>query len=440
MMPIPVDEPLASTVARDLWATVDFDAFVPVRPVTRASVWTWMRRYPSARRAVLERVYRQGINHHPSPALHSFIKREKAIVGVDFSKDAIPRTIQASDDDFLLRTGPWVQKLTKRVARRLTLGSWLDGRHVTYSCGMTAEAVGDWFTRASRALPNCVFVCDDQSKYDRHIHEHAFDAVDRWFKRVLPRRTAHLLSRRHYTPHGIQKGVTANGNRYSVPYTMGSGRPDTSLTDTLLNVAMKTRIFGVGTPWLSIVCGDDSVVCVDRDFFHRLGGWDHCAAMYSAFGFEATGFVHDHLLDVDFCNSYLMETDQGLLLVPKLGRLLSKAFYDIVDRTPEQSRAWLRGVCVGMSQYSACFPMLSALCDNLMGQLGDGSLFIEDNPYAFTCAIRHTATLSSYYDYLDRHYGVSVEAAHSAGHSLATIAHYALSDNPWVAEIARRDA
>jgi hypothetical protein len=281
-----------------------------------------------------------------------------------------------------------------------------NGQHFTYSCGMNTNSVGDWLAKAISLVGNDpVFVLDDQSRYDVHIHGYAFAKVQQIYDRYLPRHVSRLMDR-SFLNKGVQKGRTKTGIKYSVPYTMASGRPDTSLADTLINCMMKMYIHGKGGKWYSLVCGDDSVTVMPRILLEKLGGMSGIIAKYRALGFKTTGKVTANVEEVDFCSSVFRKTTTSYVLVPKVGKTLARIFWDEKQRATRDRLPWAQGIIVGLRKLAPLDPILAAALQGI-GDVAGRVVIDRDFEYKLTVAAGAECDIEAYYSQMETMYRLS---------------------------------
>lgn len=389
--------------------------FIPMIPIAdeRMDFYEWAVTFPPRRR---DELIRTRVNTHDMPELSakSFIKREIA------PKDACdpmfkdPRFIQGCPLELSCAVGPVLRPWTKQVRDALrptgyTSAEIRGGKHIIYTCGLSNEAIGDAFRRSIVAIeelagPNeeIVFLEDDQSRFDLHLTEGPFSYLNHIYKKKLPKKTAALLKR------SISKGTSCLGTKYTIPHTMQSGWPDTSVGDTLVNAGMKTQIHGSGRSWVSIICGDDSVTITTRSEMDRLGGVGGITMKYAAFGMEVTAKVSTDPLDVEFCSGRFFPVGSTYVLFPRVGRILSKIACDLKIRSPENRLAWLRGITATLRDYARFDPVLGALGESFDEQLGFGKVLIDDG-WEFKQSFDGSLHSSPHdvYTYYDHHYGLS---------------------------------
>lgn len=394
-------------------AARNFERVMPfIRKVTRGiPIQDFLKSFPPQRRDDMTRDY-LSLNECSDKTAKGFVKREiapKSVVPV--FKD--PRWIQGCPVWMTRTCGPWLRPLAKHVRKGLSPryvdGSYCqqsvrEGQQLIYTCGLSSEGVGDAFARALRTLgaicpegDRVVILEDDQSRFDLHITEAPFAFLQRVYDRKIAHRGVRRALRR-----GVSSGIGKNGTRYSIPYTMQSGWPDTSVGDTIVNAAMKYHVHGVGRPWIAIVCGDDSVVVTLQSEIDRLGGCEGIVDAYSRLGMDVEAVVHDDPLDVGFCSSRFFPCHGTYVLMPKPGRLLAKIGWDMKDRSAVDQRAWLRGIASTLLHYGQIDPVLGALGEGLDAKLGKGKIIVDMSPYKSQLSqghVRDDVGVSTYYSH-----------------------------------------
>jgi len=344
----------------------------------------WSSSFPPAKREMFKALKTNGYEAPFKPVASSFIKQELVLrpdVVDAVVKD--PRMIQGCPPELSLECGPYVRVAAKQLRKGMKPRKWnpgdLDrGRHFVYTCGMTAEGMGYAYAEAIRLIESLcgenervVVLEDDQSRYDEHITEAAFNCANRLHGRLLPRHVARFLKRSN------SKGRTSLGTKYSVPYTMQSGWPDTSYTDSLLNMAMKLYIHGPGRKWISIICGDDSVTITTNKELAAIGGVEGITAKYAMLGMEVEAVVRDTPDLAEFCSARFFPVKEDYILFPKTGKFFGRMGWDMTNRTSENELAWGRGVLNTLIEFGKVDPVVAALARSVGRQLGSGRV-IED--------------------------------------------------------------
>lgn len=382
--------------------------------------YEWAATFPPARR---DELIATRTHTHDMPDLHakSFIKREIALKLEEEMVFKDPRFIQGCPIELSAAVGPTLRTWTKLVRDEIgpegfTPAEVRSGKHILYTCGRSNEEIGRCFRRAITVIEELsdpddpiVFLEDDQSRFDLHLTAGPFKFLKTVYKKKLRPKVEELLRR------GISRGTSSLGTRYSIPYTMQSGWPDTSVGDTLVNAAMKYYIHGKGRSWVSIICGDDSVTITTQSEIDRLGGIAGIVQSYADLGMEVEGKVSYDPLDVEFCSGRFYPCGDTYVLFPKPGRILAKIACDMKKRSRENQKAWLRGICATLRYYGRIDPLLGCLGVALSRHIGNGRLFYDhgwEYKHWFDGSVqndRHDVNL-----YYDHHYGSSASQIDAA--------------------------
>jgi len=366
----------------------------------------WVNRYAGNKKRAMLQLHAERREMKRKQKAKMFLKVEKAaqVVGGG-GKNTVPRVISGCPEELTYHAGRWLVPLAKLMAEE-----WCKQRkgRIVYTCGLNAEQVGDAFRRALEDISvpkgdRVVIIEDDQSRFDLHMGRGAFDAIDYFYRAMLPHKVRRMLYRKMST------GTFFEGTRIRVPYTMQSGWPDTSLADTFANALMKTFIHGVNGNWSTIICGDDSVTVTTQSELDRLGGIEGLKAAYARFGMETEISVRINPLDVEFCSSRFLPVGDTFVLFPKVGKIIARAFWDPVNRTTCNQYAWARGVCNSLNMLGHYDPIIKALSTAVLRSVGDGKVIdeIERNPYKIAVAGSLVPDLSSLRLYYMHHYSFS---------------------------------
>jgi hypothetical protein len=393
--------------------TPHFDDLVD--PVTRPQDREeWLKSFPPARREAFLTAIKNGEELPRKKVASSFVKAELALQDSEV-KLSDPRIIQGCPLLLTWRTGPYIRRLAKNYKKCLKpkTESHLDfaaGRNIFYTCGMKNSEIGDAFATAIRMIESVrlpgekiVYVEDDQSRFDLHLGKGAFSTLSRHYTRKIPRKVRRDLARTDKS-----SGKTRRGTKYSVPYTMQSGWPDTSYGDTYLNGIMKTFIHGLHRRWVSIICGDDSVTVTLDSEVERLGGRPGMIAAYDKFGMEVKVKVSSDPAQVEFCSGRFAPRGETYVLVPMTGKILARLGWDKTNRNARGQKAWCRGIACTLQQYGAADPILGALGDALLKDLGVGrTIEHAQNQYSYLVDGSARTTRADYLAYYDAVYGLS---------------------------------
>jgi hypothetical protein len=340
----------------------------------------WLKRFPGPVKRIMRTLRALGGPMPWRARYKLFLKLEKSawLIGGG-GKETVPRVISACLKELTYWTGRHLLPLAKACHR-----GWKKqkGGNIFYASGQTPEQIGDAFRDAIQnvtVLPGdrLVFIEDDQNRFDLHLTKPAFDTLDAFYEAVkLPRHIRRMLKRK------ISRGRMQDGTKLSVPYTMQSGNPDTGLGDSIINAIMKTYIHHESGNWSTIICGDDSVTVTTLSALNELGGAAGIRAAYLELGMEATVEVRTHPLSVEFCSGRFQPSGSSYILVPKTGKMLTRAFWDIVPRRPAGQLAWSRGVALGLLSFGRHNPFYATLGRRVLSLCGAGPVIRTDDPYS----------------------------------------------------------
>jgi len=409
-----------------------FKRGTPLRVRRPMPMTEFLNRYPGRQK----RIFEEHLKNETELEMRAsaFLKREIgfSIQGVTKS----PRVIQGCHPTVTMAAGPSVVVTTKFMKQRM-LPNWdcsdfKDGRQIVYTSGYNTSEVGEAWHKAITTLESMlepgdrlIFIEDDQSKFDVHLVKEAFQYRDKLGKLTLTRRANKALRRTAKT-----KGRFPDGTKYTLPYSMQSGQPDTALFDTEANATMKSDIHGIGQLWYSLICGDDSLTAMSYKLYLKLCGGDNSKLVdaYTGFGMEVTISTTFSKEDVEFCSSRFMYLDNTAIMVPKPGRLIHKIFCDITMRSDSDHYAWLRSVIVTMNQYAMCDPLYGILAMALHPGTGrtlpSEGIDYSHKPYYVNVPLK---CVHSYYLH---HYGISVEQYNDLCFYLATQTYGQVADHP----------
>lgn len=391
---------------RNTWKPIPFDQ--------------WIASFPPGKRKMLLEVKadpRHGLCGRS--AASSFVKKELANKSAtDLSLHNIclkdPRFIQGCPPEMTLATGRYVRAAAKEFRDSMrpttyTSEERASGKQITYTCGLNSAEIACAFDAAVSAINNTllpgerlVYLEDDQSRFDLHLTKGPFAILALWYVMIFPRKVRRWLLRKKSV------GRVHDGTRYSIPYTMQSGWPDTSYGDSVINAIMKTYIHGIGGRWYTIICGDDSITITVDTELNKLGRVSGIQQAYAAFGMEVEAKISMNIYDIEFCSSRFMPTNGGTVLVPKLGKMLSRIGSDMVDRSKTNQASWLRSIATTLRTFSTFEPLYGTLSARILQLVGDGSTIDTTNPYKIDYS-RNTLVVDeiSHLYYLDHHYGLS---------------------------------
>lgn len=405
----------------------------------------WVAPFPPTKREMYRRMHDRGDPPKSTQTCKIFVKEE---IGVNALGEALtssfkdPRIIQMWPPETNLHIGPWMRPLAKLLRDSMLpsfLGGEKNGRFV-YTCGMNVEEIGKaWDAMRAEVVrqmdvdDELIVIEDDQSRFDLHINFAIFEQIyHKHYRRTLPRRVANLLRR---SP--IMRGRSRNGHLFECKTSMQSGAPDTSYADTLVNMVMKTVIHGSGI-WYSLVCGDDSLTVTTRRTLEKMGGLNVIQAKYAAFGMDVT-MKQPPIETAEFCSSRFMHWHDQMVLMPKIGRLLSKIGFDHTFQCERQYESRQRAVASTLAAYGKYDPLCASLSAGIRGHFGDLGEPLElpehkarpvsgGTPCAITEALNYHTI-----------YGLPIECVLSACRRLEHFSRGEVIDDPVLALIVNQD-
>ncbi len=407
----------------------------------------WLVGMPPSKRELFRRLKRE--NSDIKKRASSFIKREKALRSIDVAKISDPRMIQGCDPNLSIKAGPTMRVFAKNLReglkpRHFDPGQVRAGRQVVYTCGQTSQQIGKAFSDAIDTITSMcdvgesvVIVEDDQSRFDLHLRGGAFHFLHKLYSVKLPNKVAKALTRGGV--QNPQRGRTALGTRYSIPFTMQSGWPDTSAGDTALNAGMKFYVHGIGNKWITIICGDDSVTVTTDKEIASLGGEQAIIDVYTKLGMEVTLSTTTNPELVGFCSGRFMRVGESYLLVPKTGKMLARLGWDMTDRNASNQQSWLRGIRATLQELGKNDTVLQAMADRIHTSVGNGRIIREaHNPHKIQYQTTLNATNSEMLNYYNTHYGLSARdveriCEHIRSHPLGMMTH------PLIVQMAEQD-
>jgi len=380
----------------------------------------WCGTFPARKRNIFLDMRHNIFEPIPKPKdikASSFNKKEKVVVELAVQDELVfsdPRFIQGCPPKLSAYVGPHIRRLAKNVhmglkPRGMAPSDVSAGKQIIYTCGMSNEEIGGSFSKAITAIESMcganervIFVEDDQSRFDLHLGKGAFGVLNHFYRKTLTRKIRVALRRTNKST-----GMTGLGTKYSVPYTMQSGWPDTSCGDTVINACLKHYVHKTGRKWISIICGDDSVTITTDVEYARIGGDSGAVALYTELGLEVKLQSTYDPMAVEFCSARFMPCGLTHVLIPKSGKLLARLGWDVSKRTDTNFIAWLRGIQITLSTLGKYCPLLRALADNIHARIGSGKVIEENKEYKLFADGSASPTEGDVLYYLYYHYSLS---------------------------------
>lgn len=366
----------------------EFVQNVPELSVT-VNVGDWLDKYPGARRKQLvdafHRVSEFGLTRSDYHKSRGFVKREFYL---EKDRDK-PRLIQARTDPYLVELGPWVWSYQKLLGQVLN-----HTNDYFYVCGSSAEEIGSWVSDCAGMY---MYECD-HSAFDSSVSLQAL-----WFefscyqKSKPPKEIWDLLLGQLHT-----SGSTSGGVQYKYRGRRNSGVPNTSVGNSLINLAALAYGFK-GSRVRIMVLGDDSVIASDR-----LVNTSEVIRRLSRLGFRSKLVYRPIIYDLEFCSALFWPTDDGLVLGPKPGRVLAKSYWDKTPRSEKKHRAWLRGVLQSQLLDTWFVPVLNKCIQFGLIALGEGHVINNPRDHRIHSNRLHLPNVETYAMFKYR-YGIGPE-------------------------------
>jgi len=353
----------------------------------------WNRRFPlhqqhRHRAALIE--HHHGHTRNQPQVSSCFVKRENTLKGTMLGITPFsPRAIQSRYPYYQARVGPviWaisnIQKTIWSTSQTHHIGDTL--WKIIYTAGLNANQVGQAYLDfvvdptldylmlvmgddnllACRTATGTIFIELDQARFDAHVLTEHLMLEHRKYEWFGVSQTVMQLLKSEF----VTEGVTHSGIKYKVPATRRSGDPTTSEGNTHLNGCM-------------------IIYACMKHLLHRDAQLHpNIINEISDLGMTPTAIIHYEPEAMSFCSSYFWHaldnsrpgaSCETIVLGPKIGRVISKAFWNMSD-IPD--RIWLKAVCIGYSHDVAHIPILRTIVSTLLRLTDD--VVLNDAAIAF---------------------------------------------------------
>jgi hypothetical protein len=315
-----------------------------------------------------------------------FVKHEKAEDDpVKPNEIGDPRAIQYRT---FMHTALFKQELLPVEVRLWKYGQSCEPRSPNcermFSKNLNPRAVAKnlWFGWSQFADP--VAHLWDVSRMDAHMHGALRELIEFPTYRHHNRRVESFLQAMRRN-----KCFSKNGVVYEMDYTMCSGEACTSSGDSIVMAAALKYIYRNVRHHL-LVCGDDSVVVLERNQEHAI---DDC--------FEALGlpvklekaYLFEH---VEFCQSRPVMIGGDWLMVRNPRRAILRGFHCIKNFTGKALGDWLASVGVGELESSAGVPVVQKFAEVCMRFGSPRKHFVQEYlEHRRTCGWKVPAVVTS---------------------------------------------
>jgi len=266
----------------------------------------------------------------------SFVKVENLSYGTPIgNKEKAPRLIQGASPEFIALVGPYFSAF-----QRYMKNQWNKNNFLYFTSGANNKDMGEFF----QVNPDWEMFENDVSAWDASFSL-ALCELEVWVAKKFgaPRVVLDLMQANIRT-----HGVTTNGWIYSCMGTRKSGDPYTSCFNSLFNAMLHLFVFhlqtGIPPEHLKdhirmMVMGDDNLM---RHSGPRVQFYDD----FIQLGFVTESNYRDDISEVEFCSAIPVPSRQGLVFVPKPGKLMAKFGYFINPPNIEPNTLFY-GVCRG---------------------------------------------------------------------------------------------
>jgi len=338
----------------------------------------WAARYGTTRR---EKLYRdldyESLSHHTKPGFTTgFIKKEKYLGKQEFSA----RLIQASTAFYNVTVGPWITSLSTFIANIFNY------HHPVffYATKTSAEEIGSWFSDSAKRFP--YIIDSDFSSFDSTISWQAIVCEMEVYSAAGFPLMILLLLRLQTVTQGKVKG----GWKFSCKGKRGSGRPNTSLGNTLLNFILFWNYCqrnGIGFRMMAL--GDDTVAFTNKPIDLVM-----MKEYYKQKGFLITP-TNRTVTTAEFCSCLFYPFGDSYILGPKIGRVLAKTFWEHNGYNERKYWKWVAEICIGMQSSWSFVPVLREVSLRYTGadtmikseyqHYASKSYPVDDRTYPFLC-------------------------------------------------------
>jgi hypothetical protein len=333
-----------------------------------------------------------------------FVKRELTMKGGEVSEDFDPRAIQANTDRLNVSLGPFIAKASEQLKAK-----WHAGHRICYTSGMTGEDIGAWrqqFGNRKVTIVEC-----DESRYDAHQGAEAYQ---------LSKSLCEKMGIEHHGDSSFAltsmrriNGWSSHGVKYSVDYTMTSGSPTTSFSNTFVN-GIKTSFAleraGI-MEYRILVHGDDVIIVLEGHMTVK-----EIASFRSSFrshqarlGFETKIKISHEWTQIEYCSSLFWPVAGGYVLGPKIGKRLPKIGFSLQDLDLGE----VKGMLLGLSIEAGFVPVLRVYAKHqlsLLRRVAKKTYYDKRSLYKSFATTRHECNEDTAYFFLER-YGFSMEEA-----------------------------
>lgn len=319
---------------------------------------TWFKHLsPATRRGISQvRQHKFQLKRKDS-RVKGFVKRENTPCFGDkrLTLEFNPRLISGRTFEYQAKTGPITYAISKTLARFLHRDNC-----VTYASGMTAEDVGEWFTKSLLMFDEPLICETDASGFDGSVSKEAIDAELSVYRYLgVSERFLKYLGMQHKT-----FGYCGNV-RYSIEATRKSGDGNTSCGNTTIN-ALITHCAFRNVKYRAIILGDDGLIIFEsKETTEQVA--KRVERMWELAGFSAKVHVFSDVWLAQFCSGRFYPIGERYKFGMKIFRGLCKMGFSTKDffrlSDIEKHR---KGVGMGLRKTVNHIPILRAVAENYL--------------------------------------------------------------------------
>jgi hypothetical protein len=310
-------------------------ALVAPKPIAPANFDDWNSRFTKGRQkdhalALVELNYAMD---DQVMRRNQFVKVEK-LMKADPTIFPDPRSILGRRDPPNVALGPIMWAFSKELAKQWngTNPIMVRGTNVTifYASGHDGDVLDELYTEHAMRFTHVDEV--DASRWDAHMQRVHLEAEQTVYKAFNLYSYPHV--RAALESQYDVKGVSRHGVRFSAGAARGTGDPNTSCGNSLINAAIIVDIYADFCANLSVwVLGDDSLI-----FHDGCGDEAKIIEAYVARGLKVKFKRHTSFAGVSFCSQIFYPTGSGYVFGPMIGRWLARAGW--MAKLPSRPRGY----------------------------------------------------------------------------------------------------
>ncbi len=336
-----------------------------------------------------------------------FVKRELTLKKPSLERPEYdPRAIQANEDRLNVAFGPFVGLVSKQLKALWNLES-----DITYTGGMNAEQIGTWRNQFEERDVTIIEL--DESRYDAHQGKQSYEL----FRRVL-HRCDNGYGDVQFALKSMEEiqGYSSHGIKYRVKYTMTSGSPTTSDSNSFLNgckTAACLEALGFKN-YKMVIHGDDSLVVIEgvlpEDARKALKAG--IEQFNKDLGFETKVKISNQWHDVEYCSSLFWPVENGFVLGPKIGKRLPKIGFSL----NKLSLGEIKGMLLGLTIEASFVPVIRTYAKHqlkLLKKTAAVQYVDARKQYKSLPESKHKANMDTEV-FFEARYGVTVQEAEDA--------------------------